>query len=335
MFNKLEIIKEKEDLNISGTFNTPILINDFPGSLTNWSWAKSQGYCTGSGTSGAPYIIQDHIFNTSSVISSCLTIMNSRKPFIVRDCFFIGVPAWAGVYLYNVTNGLITKNSNKVNTGALVYIENSSYNVISYNNASYNAQFGIYLWGGIGDIRNNIISNNLVVANIERGIFLQEHCYFNEISENTVLNNTIGIVIDEWVSNNTITENLIKFNDAGLIIAALCNGNMVYLNCFENKFLHALDLGAFNQWDNGVKGNYWDNYTGMDADGNGIGDIPYNITGSAGTKDNFPLMTCPFPTSDGGGIPGYNFLMILSIVGLITIIGIYITLKKKELEVRQ
>ena len=45
-----------------------------------------------------------------------------------------------------------------------------------------------------------------------------------------------------------------------------------------------------NDWDNGVIGNCWGNYSGIDADYDGIGDTPYNVPGGAGNKDNKPLM---------------------------------------------
>jgi len=42
-------------------------------------------------------------------------------------------------------------------------------------------------------------------------------------------------------------------------------------------------------WDNGVdQGNYWSNYEGEDADGNGVGDTPYIIDEE--NQDNYPLM---------------------------------------------
>jgi nitrous oxidase accessory protein NosD len=41
-------------------------------------------------------------------------------------------------------------------------------------------------------------------------------------------------------------------------------------------------------WDNGSEGNYWDNYTGLDENEDGIGDTPYII--DENNQDNFPLM---------------------------------------------
>ena len=50
------------------------------------------------------------------------------------------------------------------------------------------------------------------------------------------------------------------------------------------------DNGQNNRWDNSSIGNYWIYYDGTDNNGDGIGDSPYNILGSAVSQDNYPLM---------------------------------------------
>ena len=67
-------------------------------------------------------------------------------------------------------------------------------------------------------------------------------------------------------------------------------------------------LGKGNQWNNGREGNYWDNYSGVDIEGDGIGDVKYTIKGlmwdtsidghteTVFGQDNHPLMV-PFDIS--------------------------------------
>jgi len=45
-------------------------------------------------------------------------------------------------------------------------------------------------------------------------------------------------------------------------------------------------------WDCGSYGNYWSDYTGIDEDGDGIGNTPYQIPGG-NNKDRYPLMEPP------------------------------------------
>jgi parallel beta-helix repeat protein len=300
---------EKNNLNISTIYDTLIEINDLPGSLTNWSWAKDQGYCTGFGTSNNPYIISNHIFNTSGLSGSPLMIYHSRKHFTIENCLFIGHPSYGGIFMRNVSNGEITGNSMAGNTGALLYMQNSSYNIISNNIASNGDAYGILLEGLTGPTRYNTISNNLVLNNSNTGISLRDGCENNTISGNIVSDNgNYGIDLDSGTEDNEI-----------------------YLNCFNNTS-NAIDDGTNNRWDNGIKGNYWEDYLGVDMDDDGIGDSPYSIPGSAGSQDNDPLMKCPEERSSDKGIPGFNVGILLSSLFVLVFGATYWILRKKRIE---
>lgn len=133
---------------------------------------------------------------------------------------------------------------------------------------------------GSGVCKFNTISNNQISNNSDIGIYLEEPCRYNLISENNVINNYVGIGLSWESSNNTVTENSIVNNSyVGLITDTNSYNNNIYLNCFTENLVHVRDDGMDNRWDNGSKGNYWDNYTGLDGDDNGIGDIPYKIRG--------------------------------------------------------
>jgi parallel beta-helix repeat protein len=82
--------------------------------------------------------------------------------------------------------------------------------------------------------------------------------------------------------------------------------NLIYHNNFIDNLVQAYDTGN-NIWDDGYPsgGNYWSDYTGTDSDGDGIGDVPYNIQGDD-NKDRYPLMEpwvdeAPYPPAKPSG----------------------------------
>lgn len=112
----------------------------------------------------------------------------------------------------------------------------------------------------------------------------------NTISCNDIYNSTNGIWFAGSNYNNTGCSNSIHDGSYGIYLGgAFCRYNLFYNNSLIGNGINAFDDGAFNDWDNGVIGNYWDNYTGMDVNDDGIGDNIYNITGLAGSQDNFPI----------------------------------------------
>jgi parallel beta-helix repeat protein len=180
--------------------------------------------------------------------------------------------------LYHSNNNSISSNVGGI------YLWDSHSNSILNNNCS-NAGFGISLW--ISN-HNNISNNNCL--NNWRGISL--HCIY-EYSNDLV-------IIPTYVYDNNISNNNCSNCDVGIFLEySICN--RIYLNNFINNAfaLHSFDSG--NIWNspeqitytyNGSRctnylGNYWDDYTGTDADGDGLGDTTYPINSD---KDNYPLM---------------------------------------------
>ncbi len=114
----------------------------------------------------------------------------------------------------------------------------------------------------------------------------------------TIANNTWnGIQLQACSTQNTIKNNTLQNNGYTAIHLTDCSHNNIHSNNFLTNRHHAYD-NAHNLWDHPIRnrGNYWDDYTGLDADGNGIGDIPYDIPGGI-NQDEYPLMS-PHETQD-------------------------------------
>ena len=104
------------------------------------------------------------------------------------------------------------------------------------------------------------------------------------ISGNELHEVETGIVFAQGSTNGTIFNNRIHDNRGyGLRLYTECQGFRIYNNSFwNNEITNALDDGFSNSWDDGISlGNQWDDYIGV-----GI----YNISGSAGSVDNFPRL---------------------------------------------
>jgi len=114
-----------------------------------------------------------------------------------------------------------------------------------------------------------------------------------EIIGNNCSNNSVGIHLDNFnlliINNTNIIGNFIYNNSQfGLFLNNVSN-TLVFDNNFTANNVNAFDNWTSNAWDNGTFGNYWDDYGGVDANDDGIGDTPYIIPGPAGSQDNFPI----------------------------------------------
>jgi parallel beta-helix repeat protein len=228
-------------------------------------------------------------------MTSAIEIINSNVHFIVRNCTFLNSgPYDAGINLENVYNGTLYENNCSINYKGINFGIDCDFNNVIGNIVNNNDKAGIYL---DDECDNNTISQNIASNNSGTGIFLYggerggiECSYNNTFLENKVHENNYGIQLEGDCYFNVFSGNIIKNNNFGIQFDSSCSNNSVFENFFIKNGKHAIDDGTENTWNSSSIGNYWDNHTGPDLDpNNDIVDLPYNISGTTGSRDYLPI----------------------------------------------
>jgi parallel beta-helix repeat protein len=206
--------------------------------------------------------------NAESVTISGFTIRNS-------DYWMSGVEMSNSRYITIFDNIVIT-------TGGISLF--NSFDTLISSNTLTNNNFGVSLFSST----DNIISGN-VISESDYGIYIFFTSNRNRVTDNNISYNDEGIYIYGG-SDNNIIGNTLTYNNKGVYIAGISNNNNFYYNNFLTNSQNAYDENN-NTWYNITSniGNHWDDYTGIDNNGDGIGDTPYEIPGG-NNQDIRPLM---------------------------------------------
>lgn len=113
------------------------------------------------------------------------------------------------------------------------------------------------------------------------------------IELNQITRANIGIIFEEayqeaFPTGNIVRHNLIYRSNDGFYFGHESRETQIYENLVWNCQRWARDFGQ-NLWAPYGRGNWYSNYQGTDANGDGVGDSPVNFTG--GGADPAPLMT--------------------------------------------
>jgi len=182
---------------------------------------------------------------------------------------------------------------------------NGNSNIINSNNVRD---------GGIGILLNsgshNVVFENSVTGNHGTGIL--------------IYNASNNLVRDNYIANNIGTEG--QKNGYGISLSGTryhAENNTFYRNTLINNSYNVRIEEPYyvNHWDNGSEGNYWDDYNGLDANGDGIGDTPYII--DENNQDNYPIINYL-------SIPEFPSWIILP---LFLVASIAVTVYKKKLTI--
>jgi len=178
-----------------------------------------------------------------------------------------------------------------------------------------NNTYGISVEGGNHMVAGNTLSgvgisllhayNNMIMGNIVsnesdwHGITIDDGCY-NTVAGNIISNGSYyGIDIGCGIEN-IIKDNIVSNNSCGIRVGG--DYNTIYNNYFDNEDnVDEWEMSRTHIWNitktpgtnivggHYLGGNYWSDYTGTDADGDGLGDTPYMISGVF-RQDYLPLV---------------------------------------------
>jgi len=226
-----------------------------------------------------------------------------------RDCLVInntyfGIRVWKSNWV-NIENSFIGSN-----TVEGITVWDSPFTIL-FNNTIREGDYGV----AVRETPTVTLLSNKI-SNFTRGLYLERtggamstEIYpfikppleisvrlLNTIVGNRFYNNTYGVYLydDGYNLMAKFYRNDVRSNVYGMYFVKVSGVEttptvFIFQNNFIGNKYHWIqkDSVLVFQFDNTTHGNFWDDYSGSDGNGDGIGDIPYQIDGAF---DYYPLM---------------------------------------------
>ncbi len=174
-----------------------------------------------------------------------------------------------------------------------------SHNVLVRTNRFEGGRYGIHLmYAQETLIENNLLLKNFVgvYAMYSQGVTIRRNLFMGhrgpsgygiglkdvddaQIEENVLADNSVGVFVDNSPSSSEATvlfrNNLFAYNETAVMLLPSVRGDVFSENSFIENFEQVGIAGGGHLEGNLWAKNFWGDYLGYDADGDGLGDLEY------------------------------------------------------------
>lgn len=155
------------------------------------------------------------------------------------------------------------------------------------SNDIYNTTYGVQIYGSTTTFKRNCVENSTY------GVFMGSATQYSNCEFNYLSNNDNGFYLVD-ADRCSFFNNKIEGSNVGLYISSSSASNYIFSNYFFDNINHVEDHGTDTTYNYDI-GNYYDNYTGIDFNSDGIGDTSVAINGG-GIYDFKPIWDTTIPT---------------------------------------
>lgn len=318
-------------ISIDGTTHHVIIQDCFITGM--YEWAESDLLVRGTGILirySSNILITDNVFNLTAVaihISGSENITITKNTILGNNIVNVDGYLVEGIHIDDESSNFSISQNTITNCNTALLLLFSQAGTIS-NNSITSCEVGLYS----SFLTQSVISHNNISFNSREAMILVSS---NDtlISRNTFNQNAYkGIAISSG-HNNIISENIVRNTvspeetqtGVGIRLDSDCGNNTVVWNSLIDNVINGHCDASHNLFDY----NYYSDYSGLDSNGDLVGDTPYDIAGLGGIKDLHPRVSADARPVTISNSDNPTLLLVTTSVFVIAVVLIGVILKKR------